>query len=251
MDIRDEAFVETPVRRSNLHRVKISCVISCLLGEDVEFGEICFCGHFALCEAIESEGGIGLEGRREEDSVRKRPEQGDGERRSSSPSVEDFVNDGLNPTLSFSDFHVRRDEEDFVFVGTDAGLVCVEEDSDLSFPYLILRFGSVIVIGTSNQTLVVGGVVHRSCSTGKGHERKGLDFGMLMTTRVVRTRSLRPRPDGGGILFEKDLVLVGELCGVEDSYSSEKDVAAEGVCVETSVVFDSSKAKAETTEIVG
>ena len=61
MDVRNETLVETPVRRSNLHRVEISCVISRLLGEDVEFGEVRFCGHFALCKAVESEGGVGLE----------------------------------------------------------------------------------------------------------------------------------------------------------------------------------------------
>ena len=66
--------------------------------------------------------------------------------------------------------------------------------------------------------------------------------------RVVRTRSLRG--NGSRVLFEEDLILVGELRGVEDSYSSEKDVTAEGVCVKTSVVFDSSEAEAETIESV-
>ena len=80
---------------------------------------------------------------------------------------------------------------------------------------------------------------------------ESLKLGMLETTRIVRTRSLRPRPNGGGILFEEDLVLVSELCRVEDSYSSEKDVAAESVCVETSVIFDPAEAEAKTTEIVG
>ena len=84
----------------------------------------------------------------------------------------------------------------------------------------------------------------------KRHGRTGLDFGVLTTTRVVWTRGLRPRPNRSGVLFKEDLVLVGELCRVEDSYAGEKDVAAEGVCVETSVVFDSSKAEAETTKIV-
>ena len=150
MNVRDEAFVETPVRRLNLHRVEVSCVISCLLGKDVEFGEICFHSHLALCEAVESEGRVGLESGGKKDGVCKRPEQSDGEWGSASLSVEDFVDNGLNPMLSFSDFHIRRDEKDFVFVGSEAGLVCMEEDSDLSFPYLILRFGSVVIVGTSD-----------------------------------------------------------------------------------------------------
>ena len=101
VDVRDEALVETPVRCSDLHRVETSRVISCLLGEDVEFGEVRFCSQFALCEAIEREGGIGLKGRRKKDSVCKRPEQSDRERGRANLSVEYFVdvwaepNDGL------------------------------------------------------------------------------------------------------------------------------------------------------------
>ena len=96
--------------------------------------------------------------------------------------------------------------------------MCVKEDSDLSFPYLILCFSSVVIIGTSDQAFVIRKIVHRSSNTVKRHGKTSLDFGMLTTTRVVRTRGLWPRPNRSGILFEEDLVLVGELCGVEDSY---------------------------------
>ena len=71
-------------------------------------------------------------------------------------SVENLVDDRLNPSLSFSRLHVRRGEEDLIFVCGKTSLMCAEIDSDLSLPRLIRRFGSIIVIGAGNQAAVIG-----------------------------------------------------------------------------------------------
>jgi hypothetical protein len=62
--------------------------------------------------------------------------------------------------------------------------------------------------------------------------------GLLEVMRMGGTGSLGPRPNRGGVVCEEMLILVGECLGVEETYTSEEDVAAKGVCVLTSIILD-------------
>jgi hypothetical protein len=71
---------------------------------------------------------------------------------------------------------------------------------------------------------------------------------LLKVMRMGGTGSPGPRPNQGGVVFEEELIFVGECFRIDDAYTSEENVSTKSVCVLASIIFDTVQTKTKTSK---